>query len=259
MTHELQDLREHLARAESVLESLRNQEVDAVIGKDGVALLRQCETEKNLRESEQRLRLAQAVCGFGIFEWDLPSQQAVCSVEYFPAMGRSVRPDGKVTLSEWQSWIHPDDRQRILAEVQTAIDVTGTAAGEYRVIDEDGRVRWISYRGQISRDEQGRPLSIFGAVHDITMRKQAEEERERLIRELEAANRELKSYYYTVSHDLRAPVDQLSIFADLLKREFGDSMDEKGLLYIDTIADAAKNLDSLMEELLKYSRIGREP
>ena len=74
---------------------------------------------------------------------------------------------------------------------------------------------------------------------------------------LEASNRELETFSYSVSHDLRAPLRAISGFASLLARRHRDSLDEKGRHYVDTIVASSEHLGILIEELLDYSRLGR--
>ena len=120
------------------------------------------------------MRLAQAAGGVGTFDCDLATQEASCSQEYFRVLNRPARTGGKVALAEWQSWVHPDDRDRLMAGLQAALDGTGEAFGEYRMVGEDGETRAILYRGQMSRDAQGRAVRMLGTVLDMTERNRTE-------------------------------------------------------------------------------------
>lgn len=75
--------------------------------------------------------------------------------------------------------------------------------------------------------------------------------------ELAAANKELESFTYSVSHDLRAPLRHLVGFSELLRKHASSSLDEKGQKYVETIFDAGKRMGSLIDDLLTFSRIGR--
>jgi len=97
-------------------------------------------------------------------------------------------------------------------------------------------------------------LEIF---RDITERKRAEEERERLLAEIAAKNQELESFVYTISHDLRAPLVSLDGFYSLLKRESQNQLGEQGQHYLERIRANVAHMNTLVTELLELSRIGR--
>ena len=93
-------------------------------------------------------------------------------------------------------------------------------------------------------------------VRALTERKRAEEETRKLNAELEGANKELESFSYSVSHDLRAPLRHIVGFAQLLHRN-APSIDEKSLHYLKTILESANRMNSLIDDLLGFSRMGR--
>lgn len=110
----------------------------------------------------------------------------------------------------------------------------------------------------------GDNILVCAAIRDITERKKIENQikglnrdLERRAEELEAANRELEAFSYSVSHDLRTPLRHIDGFADLLHHHSADRLDEKGKRYLQTISTAAKQMGQLIDDLLAFSRVGR--
>jgi PAS domain S-box-containing protein len=102
--------------------------------------------------------------------------------------------------------------------------------------------------------EKGRFVAI---VHDITERKRAEEEREKLIGELEAKNAELERFTYTVSHDLKSPLVTIKGFLGFLEQDISSSNPERIHDDIERINRAVSKMERLLKELLELSRVGR--
>ena len=131
----------------------------------------------------------------------------------------------------------------------------------------DGIRKWIRTTATAIR-EHGRIVKIVGTIMDITQRKRAEDEiarhrnhLEELVQartaELEAANKEMYAFTYTVSHDLRAPLRHIDGFLELLQKTIGTALDEQGRHYMEAIAEAANKMGLLIDDLLAFSRMGR--
>jgi signal transduction histidine kinase len=75
--------------------------------------------------------------------------------------------------------------------------------------------------------------------------------------ELEAANRELEAFSYSVSHDLRAPLRHMAGFTDMLREDYADKLDNEGRRFLKVIADGASRMGQLIDDLLGFSRMGR--
>ncbi|HEY6009062.1 MAG TPA: PAS domain S-box protein, partial [Geobacteraceae bacterium] len=130
---------------------------------------------------------------------------------------------------------------------------------EYRVTCSDGMERVVMLFGTTVGDKR---LVIF---EDVTERKKAEEQIERLntdlatrAAELEDANGELEAFTHTVSHDLRVPLTPISGYAHLLQDLYGDCLDERGKGFLREIIAATRRMGRLIDTLLKFSAAGHQ-
>ena len=94
--------------------------------------------------------------------------------------------------------------------------------------------------------------------HDITERRRVAGELQRRGELLEAANKELEAFSYSVSHDLRAPLRHIDGYAALLRKSVEQSLNDKATRYLQTISDSAKQMGQLIDDLLVFSRMGRQ-
>jgi PAS domain S-box-containing protein len=151
-----------------------------------------------------------------------------------------------------------------LDELQEQLLRTGHWEGELTRTKADGSSVTVACRWALRRDGQDQAVSILETNNDISARKHREEEIRRLNRELERradeleiANKELESFAYSVSHDLRAPLRHVVGYGELLQKQAFSSLDDKSRRYMKTILESAKRMGNLIDDLLAFSRIGR--
>ncbi len=106
-------------------------------------------------------------------------------------------------------------------------------------------------------DPQGNVVSVISSTLDITDRKRTEEELRQRSAELQASNRELEAFSYSVSHDLRAPLRAIDGFTRILMDDFASQIPEDGMLFLQRTRNAAQNMGQLIDDLLRLSRITR--
>jgi PAS domain S-box-containing protein len=156
--------------------------------------------------------------------------------------------------------IHPDDRAASQAEVERQV-LRGEKVlhFENRFQHKDGSWRILSWR---SVPQPGGLM--YAIARDVTEQKRLDAQLRQLNTELqqrasllEAANQELESFSYSVSHDLRAPLRHIDGFAGLLQKSSGAALDEKGRRYLATISASARQMGRLIDDLLAFSRMSR--
>jgi light-regulated signal transduction histidine kinase (bacteriophytochrome) len=106
---------------------------------------------------------------------------------------------------------------------------------------------------------QGELSGAVTVIVDITDRQKIEQERARLLADLERSNAELARFSHTVAHDLRAPVRTVKAFSQLLAKDLGDNVEESTAEHLTVIADAASGMERLIQSLLRYAEIGEAP
>jgi PAS domain S-box-containing protein len=235
----------------------------AVLGLAGLALLRQLarsealadELARNSRDLDSLFHL---------------SRDLICIAD-FDGRFRRLNPAWERTLGHrieamegrlFLDFVHPDDVEASLAETAALAGGRETVSFENRYRDADGRWRWMLWNASAD------PASklIYATARDITERKHAEQRIDALNAELhartqalEVANRELESFSYSVSHDLRAPLRHVDGFARMLVEDAADRLQPEDRRYLDTITESVRRMGALIDDLLALSRFGRKP
>ncbi len=136
------------------------------------------------------------------------------------------------------------------------------------VIDENGEIVWLLTSKLPLRNEKGEITGLLGIGKNVTesvksrdeiktLNAELEKRVEERTAQLEAKNKELEAFSYSVSHDLRAPLRHISGYVDLLNKKFRAELPDKGRHYLDTITEASRQMGELIDDLLQFSRTGR--
>jgi PAS domain S-box-containing protein len=131
-------------------------------------------------------------------------------------------------------------------------------------VRKDGSHFWAEVAITAVHDSAGKLIGFLKIAKDITAKRDAEDQIQKLnseltqrVEELGTVNRELESFSYSVSHDLRAPLRHVDGFARILKEEYSPTLPEDAIRYLDRILEAATHMGQLIDDLLNLARIGR--
>ncbi|UCG83110.1 MAG: PAS domain S-box protein, partial [Dehalococcoidia bacterium] len=219
--------------------------------------------EDALRESEEKFKILveEMSDGYSVLQGSQIVFANKLSAEMFGYAGEEVV--GR-TIQEFL----PPETIGELAKVRAKRHIGDAVPGHYEVamVRKDGTTL-IAELGTRTMEYGGKPaLSVV--IRDITERKQAEEEIRRLNEELEqrvierttqlqAVNKELEAFAYSVSHDLRAPLRSIDGFSQVLIEDYVDKLDEEGNDYLQRVRAASQRMGELIDDLLNLSRVTR--
>jgi PAS domain S-box-containing protein len=215
-------------------------------------------TEEALRRSEERYQLAVAGSDQGLWDWDLASDQLFLSPRaqqlFWPEVGEPQRPRRHwIALTPY----HPDD----IAPVRRAIAdyLQGRTRGfsvEYRVRHHGGAWRWYRQRGIAVRDAAARATRMAGSIEDITERKNADTERDRLETQLRQAQKleAIGTLAGGIAHDFNNILAAILGYGEMALKDAPEGSAQRR--HIDAAVSAGLRAKSLVERILAFSRSG---
>jgi PAS domain S-box-containing protein len=246
------------------LEAL-NKNLEARIQKKASALE---QAHEDLKSSESKYRGIYENAIEGIFQTTPEGRFLDAS----PSLARSLGYESPrelvatITDAAHQLYLRPQDQKTVWQALAQKGELSGF---ETRLKKKNGEVIWAMISVKAVRDENNELHYFQGFVVDITERRRAEEDIRKLNQELEqrvadrteqleATNKELEAFSYSVSHDLQAPLRHTVGFLELLQKKSAAALDEQGRHYMDAISDSTRKMGQLIEDLLSFSRMGRQ-
>ncbi|MFC5524061.1 ABC transporter substrate-binding protein [Polaromonas jejuensis] len=225
-------------------------------------------TEDKLRQSEVLLQIAGRTARLGGWMLDVAADHVVwsdevCKIHDMPAGSSPLLHDAlQFYAREW--------REKITSAMEICIRDGTPFDEELEIITAKGRRVWVRSVAEALRDDSGKITRIHGSCQDITERKRAQEsilqlnaELEDRVRrrtaQLEAVNRELEAFSYSVSHDLRSPLSTIDGFSQLMERMGVDKVGEQGRHYLSRIRAGTRQMGELIEGLLSLAKLARDP
>jgi PAS domain S-box-containing protein len=223
--------------------------------------------EAALRESEQRFRTIFDSVNDAIFVHDLTTGDILdVNTKMCTMYGYTHEEALQLRVEDLSSGEPPYTQQYALAWMKKASEGEPQLF-EWRAKDRKGRLFWVEVN--MRRAVIGGLDRLLVVVRDITERKRAEEEIQRLNAELEqrviertaqleAAIKELEAFSYSVSHDLRAPLRAMDGFSRILLEDYAPQLPSEAERYLKTIRESSQRMGRLIDDLLAFSRLSRQ-
>ncbi len=212
---------------------------------------------RDVRENEERLRLAIEVARIGAWEWHLASDHVTWSTNPEALFGFPEHAfDSDRRLFDA---LHPDDKATVEQAMATTLE-TGVYQADYRLVRPDGSIVWLTGRGRLIADSNGTPERVVGITRNVTEDREAALEREGLLREARRARQEAETSSRTkdeflamLSHELRNPLNVIAGGLSILER--AGSPAEPTARTRALMARQVHHLTALMDDLLDVARL----
>ena len=210
------------------------------------------ENEKELLLNEERLILALKLSSQGLWDWDLATHGLVMDPQCESLLGFAPGSFGG-TIESFLSALHPEDRTLIREAARKALAGRTSYHFKYRIILNDGSMRWIEAMGKGLYDESGKPYRMLGTVQDVTKRVGDQEK-------LEQAISSRDEFLSIASHELKTPLTSLRLQLELTQRAVipgGDVAQsrEKIVRILEMSSKQVDRLALLVNDLLDVSKI----
>ncbi|MEE4197285.1 MAG: LytS/YhcK type 5TM receptor domain-containing protein [Bacteroidales bacterium] len=259
-----------------------------ILGRLLVKQFEHWQMRKALHASEQRWQFALEGSGDGVWDWYPQTRQVVYSRQWKAMLGYQEH-EIENTLDEWEKRIHPEDKERVYADLEEHLKgKTSRYVNEHRILCKDGSYKWILDSGKVmERDQENKPVRVIGTHKDISIRKMAEihlkknnEEYVALNEQYLAQNQELKesllqterlnvelekakaraeesdrlksAFLANMSHEIRTPMNAIIGFSGLLKKTGSKNKTD---LYIDHIQKSGDRLLRIIDDIIDISKI----
>ncbi len=216
-----------------------------------------------LQEAQQRLAIAAEAAEVGIWDFDVHHNVLIWDDWMYRIYGVG-RSDFSGAYDAWSNSVHPDDLVATSVALQAAIAGETKFNTHFRIIRPDGAVRWIKANAIALYAKDGEIERLIGTNVDVTEEHEAQQHIQAALAEaatfnraLKVSNKELESFSYSVSHDLRAPLRSVSGFSKILLKSYADKLDETGRDLLERMVAASQRMGQLIDDMLVLSRISR--
>ncbi|MBC2607163.1 PAS domain S-box protein [Pelagicoccus albus] len=207
---------------------------------------------KRMKETSERLSLAVAAGGIGIWELRLSTGTVIFDDQMFKLYGIEKESfEGRV--EEWSNTLHPDDLPQALQALEDGKNGVCDINTRFRIIRPDGKIRYLRAMSVLDRDSQGRPVRLVGTNWDVTDNFEQEEALLRLAEQAEEANQAKSQFLANMSHEIRTPINGVIGMTTLLLDSPGLTEEQSRQARI--IKSSGESLLALINDILDFSKV----
>lgn len=213
----------------------------AAMALENARLYKQAQDEiEDRKAAEHRLEISQKAGHIGTYEIDLVNKTVYWSAELERLFGLEPGSFGG-THDAWFEFVHPEDKDQIMAERDRQLAKGNELELEFRIIRPDKTVHWIFSKGRYFRDKNGNPTKTVGINMDITERKRLERQKD--------------EFLSIASHELKTPLTSIKAFVQILQRYFARPEYQDSVTYLSKVDHQVDKLTKLVQDLLDVSKL----
>ena len=216
------------------------------------------QTEKALKENEERLSLAMEASGLGFWDLDIDTDQLYLNPTIYTLIGYDIRELTSSFHETMKVLAHPDDIDILFKTIEESTALVKPINLDLRIKHISGEIMWVSIRGKPTNiDDSGRPHRFIGTLVDITTRVHAEETLLYARAAADESNRMKTEMIQNISHELRTPLIAVLGFSDVLLND-SENFSEIQKKFLRNIHESGNNLDDMVEKFLDFLHTEQE-
>lgn len=211
--------------------------------------------EVALTDSMEKLELALVSGNIGVWDWNPATDELFWDKRTHEIFGIDESPSVRIH-KDFENLIHVEDRSHVQKAIEKILEDATPLDTIFRIKSSENVIKYINSKARVYKDAQGKTSRVLGVYIDVTeMKNSTEKVLFKLNEELLRSNKELQSFAYVASHDLKEPLRMISSFTQLLSRQYKHKLDQNAQDYIQFAVDGAKRMYDLIDALLAYSRL----
>jgi PAS domain S-box-containing protein len=206
-----------------------------------------------IRKSEERFQLAAKATKDVIYDWDLLNNTVWVNDQQYLAFGYEKETNHITGIEWWETKLHPEDHDRVMASVEEVIKQKNEMWGsEYRFRRADGDYAFVLDRSFITYNEEGIPVHCVGTMTDVTVIKEAEKELRNAKEKAELSAKTKSEFLANMSHEIRTPLNGIIGMTDLTLET---NLTTEQQHYLNIVKSSSETLLGLINDILDFSKI----